>query len=44
MHEEILDYDMIVRMPPRKTYSINLEIISIKKAEFKIIEPDDAIH
>jgi hypothetical protein len=37
--EETLEYDIIVRMPPRKRYTIELEVKSIKKAEPRIVEP-----
>lgn len=38
--EETLEYDIIVWMPPRKRYSIELEVKSIKKAEPIIVEPE----
>ncbi len=38
--EEILEYDIIVRMSPRRRYTIELEVESIKKAEPRIIEPE----
>jgi hypothetical protein len=37
---EMLEHDFIVRMPPRRRYTIELEIKSIKKAEPKIVEPE----
>lgn len=38
--EETLEYDIIVKMPPRKRYSIELEVKGIKKAEPRIVEPE----
>lgn len=38
--EETLEYDVIVQMPPRKRYTIELEVKSIKKAEPIIVEPE----
>jgi len=38
--EEILEYDIVVCMPPRKSYTIELEVKSIRKAEPKIVEPE----
>ncbi len=38
--EETLEYDIIVRMPPRKRYTIELEVKNIKKAEPRIVEPE----
>lgn len=38
--EEILEYDVVVRMPPRKKYTIELEVKSIRKAEPRVVEPE----
>ena len=38
--EEILEYDVIVQMPPRRRYTIELEVEGIRKAEPRIIEPE----
>lgn len=38
--EETLEYDLIVQMPPRNRYSIELEVKSIRKAEPIIVEPE----
>lgn len=38
--EEILEYDVIVRIPPRKRYTIDLHIKEIRKAEPIIVEPE----
>jgi hypothetical protein len=38
--EEILEYDIVVCMSPRKSYTIELEVKSIRKAEPKIVEPE----
>lgn len=40
LFEEILEYDIIVKMPPKEKYTIELEIKSIKKAEPKIVEEE----
>jgi len=37
---EMLEHDFIVRMPPRKRYTIELEVKSIKKAKPRIVEPE----
>ena len=37
--EEMLEYNIVVRMPPRKRYTIELEIKGVKRAEPKIVEP-----
>lgn len=38
--EETLEYDLIVQMPPKNRYSIELEVKSIRKAELIIVEPE----
>ncbi len=38
--EEMLEYDVVVRVPPRKKYTIELKVKSIKKAEPRIVEPE----
>lgn len=38
--EEALEHDIVVRMPPRKRHTIELEVKSIKKAEPRIVEPE----
>lgn len=38
--EETIEYDIIVRMPPRKKYTIEIEVKSIKKAKPRIVEPE----
>jgi hypothetical protein len=40
LSEETLEYDIIVRIPPRKRYAIGIEVKSIKKAEPRIVEPE----
>jgi len=37
---ETLEYNVIVQMAPRKRYTIELEVKSIKKAEPIIVEPE----
>jgi hypothetical protein len=38
--EEILEYDVMVRIPPKKKYTIDLHIKDIRKAVLRIVEPD----
>lgn len=38
--EETLEYNIIVWMQPRKRYTIELEVKSIKKAEPRVVEPE----
>lgn len=38
--EETLEYNIIIRMPPRKRYNIELKVKSIKRAEPRVVEPD----
>lgn len=38
--EEMIEHDIIVRMPPKKRYTINLQVVSIKRAQPKIVEPE----
>lgn len=38
--EDLLDYDLVFKMPPKRKYSIELEVKSIKKAEPKFVEPE----
>lgn len=38
--KEMLEYDIVVRMLPKRKYTIELEVKSIKKAEPKIVEPE----
>lgn len=38
--EEMLEYNVVVRIPPIKRYAIELEIKSVKRAEPKIVEPE----
>jgi len=38
--EEGVEQDVIVRLPPKRCYSVELEIESIKKAEPKLAEPE----
>jgi hypothetical protein len=37
---EMLEHNIIIKMTPKEKFNINLEIIEIKKAKPKIIEPD----
>ena len=38
---EMLEHDEIVRNPPRKRYASNIRVKGIRKAEPRIIEPDE---
>ena len=38
--EEILEYDIFVRMSPRREYTIDLKIASIAKAKPMSVEPE----
>jgi len=38
--EEMLEYDIVVRIPPRRRYTIELKVKSIKRAEPRIVEPE----
>ena len=38
--EEILEYDIVVRIPPRKRYTIELKVNSVRRAEPRIVEPE----
>lgn len=40
--EEALEYGVVVRIPPKRRYSVELEVKSIKKAEPKVVEPESA--
>jgi hypothetical protein len=35
-----MECDVVVHHPPKRNYSVELEIISIKKAEPKIVAPE----
>ena len=37
---EMPEYDVVVNMPPREKYTITLEVLTIRKAQPNIIEPD----
>lgn len=37
--EEMMEYDVVVRMPPKRRYTVELEVKSIRKAEPRIVEP-----
>lgn len=38
--EEMLEHDVIIKMPPKKKYWIKAKITNIRKAEPKVIIPD----
>lgn len=37
---EMIKHDYIVQMPPKKRYTVEIEVLSIKKAEPKIVLPE----
>jgi len=41
MDEEDFEYDVVFRMPPKRTYKIILEIKSIEKAVPKFVSPEE---
>jgi len=38
--EDEMEYDVVVRLPPKRSRFVELEITSIKKAEPKIVAPE----
>ncbi len=42
-YEEILEYDVVVCMPPKKRYTVEINIQTIRKGEPKIIEPEEIL-
>lgn len=38
---EMVEHDFIVRMPPKKRYTIQVEVKNIKKGELRIVEPEE---
>ena len=38
--QEMIEYDIVVRLPPKARYTVTLEVKSIRKAEPKIVAPD----
>jgi len=41
--EEMLEYDVVVRIPPKRTYAIQMRVEDIKKGEPIIVEPEDIL-
>lgn len=39
-NRDLLEYDVVVSIPPKRRYSVMLDVISIRKAEPKIVEPE----
>ncbi len=37
---EMLSHDLIVRMPPQRTFSMQIKISKVKKARPKVVKPD----
>lgn len=38
--EEDIEYDVVVRLPPKRSYLVKLKIESIRRAEPNIVEPE----
>ncbi len=41
--EEMLEYDIVVKMPPKNSFNINGRIIRINKAEPRVVVADEDI-
>ena len=37
--EEMMQFNVVVRMPPVRSYTVKVKVKSIKKAEQRIVEP-----
>ena len=37
--DEVLEYDIVIRMSPRETYTLDAEVRSTDKGKFRFIEP-----
>lgn len=37
--EEMMQFNVVVRMPPVRSYTVKVKVKSIKKAEPRIVEP-----
>lgn len=42
-YDELMEYNIIVRMPPKRRYTINLQVMDIRKAKPKIVEPEEIL-
>lgn len=38
--EEDIEYDVVVHLPPKRSYLVNVKIESIRRAEPNIVEPE----
>lgn len=38
--EDSIEYDIFVRIPPKKRYIVNVDVKSIRKAEPNIVDPN----
>ncbi|MCK4245078.1 MAG: hypothetical protein KAX20_05580 [Candidatus Omnitrophica bacterium] len=38
---EMLEHDFIVRMPPRKRYTVEMKVENIRRGEPRIVEPEE---
>ena len=41
--EEMLEYDVVVHIPPKRSYTIQMRVESIEKGEPIIVEPEDIL-
>lgn len=42
-YEEIVEHDVVVCMPPKKRYTVEINIKTIRKGEPKIVEPEEIL-
>ncbi len=38
--EDLIEYDVVVRMPPKKKYSLEIDVSGIIKAKPKVVLPE----
>lgn len=38
--EDLIEYDVVVRMPPKKRYSLEIDVSGIIKAKPKVVLPE----
>ncbi len=38
--EDSIEYDIFVRIPPKKSYIVKVDVKSIRKAEPNVVEPN----
>lgn len=42
-NEEIVEHDVVICMPPKKRYTVEINIQAIRKGEPKVIEPEEIL-